>query len=292
MKAAARRNRGGGRNFAVNRHGFDLIDAPGNRLADRRNQGLRVGMRRALNHVIRRADFHDFAEIHDRDAIREIPRRREVVRDVEIRQAKFLLHGFHRVQDVRPRRKVNHGDRLVGDDDFRREDERSRRRHALPLPAAQHVRKAINELFRRRQAHGLQRLPDALLPLPARVADAMNQQRLFQHVFRAKTRIHGRIRVLKNHLHVPVIRFQSAARRMRDIFPLKPHRSAGRLKQFHDQLAGRGFAAAGFADKRQNFPVTQVKADAIHRFHPALLAGKHLPQIPPRRKPFAKLFHL
>ena len=59
------------------------------RLGHRRQQGLRVGMQRIVEELGLRRDLHDLAEIHDDDAVADVPDHCKIVRD---EQVLYLLH--------------------------------------------------------------------------------------------------------------------------------------------------------------------------------------------------------
>src|SRR5665213_4592339 len=68
---------------------------------NRRQQGLRVGMRRLLVDLMLRPDLDDLAEIHDGDAVADMPNARQGMRDEDVRQAEVPLKRFEQVHDLR-----------------------------------------------------------------------------------------------------------------------------------------------------------------------------------------------
>ena len=81
-------------------------------------------------------------EIHDEDVVRDVPDDAEVVRDEQVGKAQLGLEVGQEVQDLRLDRHVERRDRLVGDEELRREHQRARDGDALALAAGEHVRVA------------------------------------------------------------------------------------------------------------------------------------------------------
>ena len=132
MEAAAGRDEHGVGCLALQ----DLRLLPVARVAPRddREQRLRVRVLRVPHDRSRGPFLHDAAEVHDRDPLRETYGRREVVGDHQDRET-VAAEAVEHVEHARADRDVKHGDRLVGDEHVRPEDERSRDRHPLALAA-------------------------------------------------------------------------------------------------------------------------------------------------------------
>ena len=80
------------------------------------DERLRVGMPRALDDVARVALLDDPSEVHDRDAVAQLPRQAEVVGDEQQRELARPLQLEQHLQDLRAHRDVEHRHRLVADD--------------------------------------------------------------------------------------------------------------------------------------------------------------------------------
>ena len=100
-------------------------------------QRLRVWMVRRVEQRGCLRDFHQPAEIHDRDPVRDVPHHGEVVRYEHIGQAETLLQILHQVDHLRLDRNVQRGDRLVRDDQPRPHGQRAGDGDALPLAAGE-----------------------------------------------------------------------------------------------------------------------------------------------------------
>ena len=89
------------------------------RLRHRVQKSLRVWVQRILDQLRRRPLFHDAAQVHDCRRWREMPRRRDVMRDVEIADAMTFLQFAQQRQYLGAARRVDHRDRLIGKDVLR-----------------------------------------------------------------------------------------------------------------------------------------------------------------------------
>ncbi len=92
-------------------------------------------MLRVLQHRVGRALLDDAPEVHDEHLVGDVARARDVVRDVEERDAKLALELQDQVEDPDADRDVEHRDRLVAQDHARLDRERACDRHALALSA-------------------------------------------------------------------------------------------------------------------------------------------------------------
>ena len=84
-------------------------------LRHRRQQGLGVGVQWAFDDRSCRCQLHHAAGVHHRDAVGEVTRRGQVVRDVQERQAARSLQLGEQIEDLRATRRVDHRDGLVRD---------------------------------------------------------------------------------------------------------------------------------------------------------------------------------
>ena len=120
-------------------------------------------------------ELDDLAEVHDRDAVRDVLDHREVVRDEEVGEARAPLEGAEQVQHLGLHRYVEGRDRLVRDDDGRLERERAGDPEPLALPAGELVGVAVEVLEAKPGAREHLRDPVVLLA-PRR--DAVDLERL------------------------------------------------------------------------------------------------------------------
>ena len=78
-------------------------------------------------------ELDDPAQVHDRDAIAEEARRRQVVGDVEVGEVELVLEADHQLEDLGPDAHVEHRDGLVGDEQVGVEHDRARQHRPLLL---------------------------------------------------------------------------------------------------------------------------------------------------------------
>ena len=97
-------------------------------------------MQRPLEEICRTGDLHHPAKIEHDDAVRDVAHHRQIVRDEQVGQVQLLLQVDQQVDDLRLDVDVERGDRLVGDDELRRDRQRTRDGDALALAAGEFVR--------------------------------------------------------------------------------------------------------------------------------------------------------
>ena len=157
-------------------------------------------MLRVPDDLAGRALLDDPAEVHDRDPVGEVRRRREVVRDHQDREP-ALPQPVEQLQDAGADRDVEHRDRLVGDEQPRLEHERRRDRDPLALPAGELVRVPVEEELRRRQLDPRERLAHPVGALRFEPPSRWIEQRLLDRVPHPEPRVERLVRILVDHLH-------------------------------------------------------------------------------------------
>src|SRR6267143_2027224 len=186
------------RSLPLHDHAFDLL--PGVWTRDDGNQGLRVRMLRLADHLFRGSDLHDFSEVHHGNAVLDDPRQAQIVCDEEVREPTGGSQIHHELEDSRANRHVEHGDRLVRDDEVRLENERRRDGHALALPAAQLVREPEHELLRRSQSGIPKRAQYERRRLLRTLSDLVHEERFRDDFINGLFGIQRLIWVLKDQL--------------------------------------------------------------------------------------------
>ncbi len=133
-------------------------------------------MQRAVEQRIAIRQLDDAPEIHHGDAVAEMPHDRQIMRDEQIGQAQAVAQILEQVHDLRLDRHVERGHRLVADDEFRLERQRTRDPDPLALAAGHLVRIAVGEA-RVKTAHR-QQLADARRAVGRVPLDPVNLHRL------------------------------------------------------------------------------------------------------------------
>ena len=101
----------------------------------RRHQGMRIGVQRPGVENVAIGDFHDLAEVHHRDPIRDMPNNGEIVRDKNMSNAELRPQVFEKVDHLRLQRDVGCRDWLVAHDQSRAQRKSSLNPDALSLAA-------------------------------------------------------------------------------------------------------------------------------------------------------------
>jgi hypothetical protein len=160
MEAASRRGSRRVRHLTRQRLG-QRARAVGVRHSADESLGVRVERRRP--ELSRRCCLGDQAQVHDRDGVCDVADDGEVVRDEEEAELELARESDQEVRDLRLRRRVERGQRLVEDDHRRAGGERPCDGDALSLAAGELVRVAPRSA--RGEPHLLEELRHARCPL-------------------------------------------------------------------------------------------------------------------------------
>lgn len=126
---------------------------------DRRDEGPGVRVLRGANDLVGGAQLHDTTQVHDGDAVAQMPHDPEVVGNEEKREAELAPELGEEVQHLRLNRNVERRDGLVADDEARVQREGSCDAYALLLSAAELV--GVAQLHVAPKAHEIHELEDA-----------------------------------------------------------------------------------------------------------------------------------
>src|SRR5580704_1515788 len=110
-----------------------------------RQQCLGVRVQRVVEELVTNRKLDDAAEIHDGDALAEMPNNRQVVSDEKIGQAEPFAQILQEVDYLSLDRNVERGYRLVADNEFRFQREGARDPDALTLAARHFMRVTVGE---------------------------------------------------------------------------------------------------------------------------------------------------
>lgn len=158
-------------------------------------------MVRAFEHRVRGANLDDLAQIHHRNARRDVPNDGQIVRYEYQRELSRLLDIDQQVDDLGLHRNVECGNRFVANDKIGLKRQSARDAHALALAAGEFVRMppgivgAQTDLF--------EKFADPLCPLAARQGVEMDSPSFGDGLADREARIEGKVRILKHHLHAP-----------------------------------------------------------------------------------------
>ena len=239
-------------------------------------------MLRVLDHLLRRSLLDDATQVHDADTVRHVLNHRQVVADEQVGQPELSLQILHEVEDLRLDGHVQGRDRLVGDDQVRRQSQRTSKTDALELAARELVRVAIQDLLG--QANLLDDFHDALgdLPLTTCLLDAHG---LGENLVDAHARIHRRVGVLEHHLHVAVDAHCVAALERGQVAPFQLNGTARGRLETRDEAAHRRLATTGLAHQAVGLALAHRDGHTVHGGDDALVT---LEEAGPRRLVLAR----
>ena len=215
-------------------------------------------------HVLDRAALGDVPGVHHDQAVGDVARARDVMCDVQERDALSPAEGGHQVQHADADRDVEHGYRLVGQDQLGPACERLRESDPLPLPPAQLVGIFAKKVAR---GHKADRFEQALrLVLTAPPAEVRPVQLQGPHDA-VRDLIDGAQRpvgVLENHRH-PAAVLQHLAPRAQALHRLAPVQDVAgrRFVDPGDQTRDRALAAATLADQGDDLVLVDREVDAV-----------------------------
>src|SRR5665647_998031 len=273
METAARRDVDWVRRLALEDHVFALGEWVRHR--DHADQGLGVGVFRVGHHLERLADLDDAAQVHDGDAVADHPGQREVVGDEDVGDPHLLLLLDHKLEDVVADGDIEAGHRLVGDDHVRPEHGGPGDADALPLPAGELVRVAVQVLGGRPQAGLVDRLDDALFFLALARADVVDLERFGDDVEDCLLGIDRVVGVLEDDLRLLAVLAQGLLAELLHRQALVEDVAArGIFEAEHGAPRGR-LAAARLADEGEDLALFDLEADVVDGLHVLLLGGHH-----------------
>ena len=226
------------------------------------------------------ADFHGHAEIHDQQALGDVRKNRKIVRDVYAAEVEPRREASDQIEDARADRDVEHGKRLVRDDELGLQHERAGNADPLTLAAAHLMGKAV-PVFLGLQADELERLQHP--PSDLRLAPKSQRARPFGHEIKyAEAGIERFVRVLKNQLYPAPIILQTFGVEAADVLAVEADRAVRRLVQFGDQEARGRLAAAGFTGDAQDLPLLHRQRDPVDGLDQLGLLARQEPCQQPR----------
>ena len=210
-------------------------------------------------------DFHDLAQVHDRDPIGQHPCQRQVVGDEQVGQSALPAEVEHEPEELGPDRNVEHADGFIRHHHIRVHDEHACDDHPLALAAGQLVGIATREVVRRPEVDCLERRVDLCRALVGRSAQPVDEERFRDVIENGLLRIQRFVRILEDDLDAASVPSERALTPdIADVLPIDNH-SPGRLAgQFDEYATGGRLAAPGFADQPQDFAATDGQVDSIY----------------------------
>ena len=215
-------------------------------------------MARVGEHLLGGSHLDDPAEVHHGQAVGDVPRQAEVVRDDQSGKSEFVAQPQQQREDLAAYRCVEGCDGLVGDEHDRLEHQRTGDDHALALPAGQLMRVAQEEPLRRSQAAPGEGVGDPGLL----VVQLVDPHALGDGLVDGVPRVQRPGRVLQHQLDAAPVAAQRA-RPVRQGLAGEPDLAAGRPLEPEHGPGERGLAAPGLADQREDLAWRDVEVDAV-----------------------------
>src|SRR5881628_861101 len=230
---------------------------------DRRQERLRVRVQRLRDDFLSDPELDDPAQVHDRDPVRHVPRHPDVVGDEHEGEPDIVTELEQEIHDPCADRDVEHGHRLVRDDELRLEDDRPRDRDPLPLPAAQLVRIPVHEVGRRRKFGVLERLRDQVFSILQGIRHAVYRQRLRDRVHHGEPRVERLVGILEDHLNAASEVLQGRSLQGRDVLAVEEELALCGLLQLHQEATGRRLPTARLSDDPEDFAPLDREIDPV-----------------------------
>ena len=253
----------------VRRRSFDRIEILALYAELRQGGEQRPGVRmlRGIKHLVARADLHNVARIHDRDAVGYVGNHAKVMGDVDRRKLILLLQFADQVQDLSLNRYVKRGSRLIADEDFWVAGHGDGDDHALPHAAGKFVRILLIAPLRFRDSNVVDDLNRALF---CRLAGQplMQLERFFDLPADGFERVEARHRVLHDHgdLFAADLRPLLLGFKLGKIHAVIPDLAGIHptvlIQKANEVLCEHRFAGAGFAYDCKAFALVNIKRNA------------------------------
>ncbi len=209
----------------------------------------------------------DPTEVHDRDSVRHVAGHGDVVGDEHVRHLILGSQVQHQVHHTGANRDVEHGDRLIGDDHLRVQDDRPRDGDPLSLSPRQLMGETVEELLPGPEARILERADHEFLPLLSRCRKPVNEEGFRDRAQHAVTRVQGFIRVLEDHLQIPPEFEQLTRLEGREIDAAEQDPTLGRGLESGDEPTCCRLSATALPDEPQDLASLEAEVDSVHRFH-------------------------
>ena len=235
------------------------------------DQHAGVWMARMRDNVVRLAVFHHAPQIHDSDMVGDIAGQRDIVADKDDGGVVLLRQIEQHVDDIRADGNIQHGDRLVSDDEVGLEEHAPDDGDSLKLSAGKLMRIALEDLLCRMQTAGFQRVAAHLQALFVTCADVVVFQRAHQDLFDRVPRGERIERILKDDLHALAESLVALLEHLRGRFTIQQYVAGGRVFQPDEHTPQRTLAAARFADDAQHFAAVHRQGNVVHSLDPAAL---------------------
>src|SRR5579875_1109147 len=257
--------------------GFCLVP-PGNRPFRAVQSGRggaqcdRVRVPRAEQDICDGPRLDDAPQVHHRRPVGDVSGGREVMRDIDQREAQLAPQAVQQRQDLSLGGNVEGTGGLVSDYELRRQGERSGYRDSLPLTAAQLVREAPGEAPG--QPHGVEEIGYLGAALDSR-ADPVDCQGLGDDRADPDSRIQARVWILEDYLNASAEAGKGRAAQCPDILAPEQDLASCNALQAADHPPQRRLPRAGLADDGDALAGLEVEAKPVQGTQNTVPTAEH-----------------
>ena len=244
----------------------EIQSLTGIRCRHRSKEGLGIRMNRVAKQHRAVGDFDDAPGAHYGDPVGDIVDDRKIMRDEKVSKSQFLLQIHQQIEDLRLDRNVERRSWFVADNKARPQCKSPGDADALALTPGKAVRIALNVP----QVEPDER--DELvhhLTTRAFIADAVDNQRLFDYVEDRHAWIQRPERILKNKLHLPTKFLQILALEREDVdhapMVVEGNRAGIRIDGAQQHFAECRLPAPALADEPKALATLDLEADPVDR---------------------------
>ena len=209
-------------------------------------------------------ELHEFAEIHDADAVRDMANDAQVMGDKQIGQSELFLKILEHIDDLRLNGDIERGDRLIADDELGIDRKRSRDTDSLALTAGELMRIAVCVLAV--ESDALKKGDYLLSSLRLVGCEMVDIDGLTYDIAYRHARVKARIRILEDHLHFAP-EGQHIDRHfvflIENNISVVDYLAVRGLIESEQSTADGSFAAAGLADETERLSLIDKERDII-----------------------------
>ena len=207
------------------------------------DERLGIGMQGMLIQLIAAGQLHNLPQIHHSHIVGDVPDHRQIMADEDISQAQLLLNLHHQPHNLGLDGHIQGGHDLVADDERGIHGQGAGNGDALALAAGELMGIAVGEGGV--QPHQLQHLGGALQLFRLASGDLVDLRPLHDDLMDGHPGIQGGIRILGDHLQLPVELAQVLLSHMGDIPAVVGDLSGGGNIIAHHAVSDGGLSGAG-----------------------------------------------
>lgn len=233
-------------------------------LGDCRDKASCIGVDAVRDKLEAVRKLHEFAEIHNADAVRDMANDAEIVGNKQISKSEIRLQVLKHIDDLRLNGDVERGDRLIADDELGIDRKSSRYTDSLALTAGELVRVAVCVLAV--ESDALKKGDYLLSSLRLVGGEMVDIDGLAYDIAYRHARVKARIGILENHLHL-ASEGQHIDRHfvflIENNISVVDYLAVRGLIESEQRASDGSFAAAGLADEAESLSPVDKERDIV-----------------------------